>query len=140
LTAEYLARAGGDARIALAGRSPQRLEAVRATLPDSARSWPIITADASSPLTLDAMAARTQVVVTTVGPYSRYGLPLALITDNGSPWGDGPGSPFTPLGVFLIDQNIIISHARPYHPQTMGKDERFHRSLKAEAFLEKYEA
>ena len=65
--------------------------------------------------------------------FRRYGLPLALITDNGSPWGDGPGSPFTPLGVFLIDQNIIISHARPYHPQTMGKDERFHRSLKAEA-------
>ena len=65
--------------------------------------------------------------------FRRYGLPLALITDNGSPWGDGPGSPFTPLGVFLIDQGIVISHARPYHPQTMGKDERFHRSLKAEA-------
>jgi transposase InsO family protein len=65
--------------------------------------------------------------------FRRYGLPLAIITDNGSPWGDGPGSPFTPLGVFLIDQGIAISHARPYHPQTMGKDERFHRSLKAEA-------
>ena len=65
--------------------------------------------------------------------FRRYGLPRTLITDNGSPWGDGPGSPFTPLGVFLIDQGIVISHARPYHPQTMGKDERFHRSLKAEA-------
>ena len=43
------------------------------------------------------------------------------------------GSPYTPLGVFLIDQGIAISHSRPYHPQTMGKDERFHRSLKAEA-------
>ena len=76
LTADYLAHAGGDARIALAGRSPERLEAVRATLPESARSWPIITADASSPASLDAMAARTRVVVTTVGPYSRYGLPM----------------------------------------------------------------
>jgi short subunit dehydrogenase-like uncharacterized protein len=76
LTAEYLAHAGGKARIALAGRSPGRLEAVRATLPESARSWPIITADASSPSSLDEMAARTQVVVTTVGPYSKYGLPL----------------------------------------------------------------
>jgi transposase InsO family protein len=65
--------------------------------------------------------------------FRRYGLPRTIITDNGSPWGDGPGSPYTPLGVFLIDQGVHISHARPYHPQTMGKDERFHRTLKAEA-------
>lgn len=64
--------------------------------------------------------------------FRRYGLPDRLITDNGSPWGNGPGSPFTPLGVWLMEQDIKISHSRPYHPQTMGKDERFHRSLKAE--------
>ena len=64
--------------------------------------------------------------------FRRYGLPERLITDNGPPWGDGPGSPFTPLGVWLIEHGIQISHSRPYHPQTMGKDERFHRSLKAE--------
>jgi transposase InsO family protein len=64
--------------------------------------------------------------------FRRYGLPERLITDNGSPWGDGPGNPFTPLGVWLIEHGIKISHSRPYHPQTMGKDERFHRSLKAE--------
>lgn len=67
-----------------------------------------------------------------VAAFRRYGLPEALITDNGAPWGDGPGSPFTSLGVWLMEQDITISHARPYHPQTMGKDERFHRSLKAE--------
>jgi len=76
LTAEYLARAGGDARIALAGRSPDKLLAVRESLGESAASWPILTADASSPSSLNDMAARTRVVVTTVGPYSRYGLPL----------------------------------------------------------------
>jgi transposase InsO family protein len=64
--------------------------------------------------------------------FRRYGLPERLITDNGSPWGDGPGNPFTPLGVWLIEHGVKISHSRPYHPQTMGKDERFHRSLKAE--------
>jgi len=76
LTAEYLARAGGGARIALAGRSTQRLRAVRDTLGESAQSWELLVADASSPSTLDEMAARTRVVVTTVGPYTRYGLPL----------------------------------------------------------------
>lgn len=65
--------------------------------------------------------------------FGLYGLPDRIMTDNGAPWGNGPGDRFTPLGLFLIDQDIGIVHARPYHPQTMGKDERFHRSLKAEA-------
>ncbi|MBV9350547.1 MAG: saccharopine dehydrogenase NADP-binding domain-containing protein, partial [Mycobacterium sp.] len=76
LTAEYLARAGSSARMALAGRSTDRLKAVRETLGESAQSWPLLTADASSPSTLNAMAAQSQVLITTVGPYSRYGLPL----------------------------------------------------------------
>src|SRR4051794_17021180 len=57
LTAEYLARAGGHARIALAGRSTERLLAVRKTLGESAQSWPVLAADAASPSTLDEMAA-----------------------------------------------------------------------------------
>jgi short subunit dehydrogenase-like uncharacterized protein len=76
LTAQYLAKAGGQARIALAGRSPQKLLAVRESLGEAAQSWPLIEADASSPSTLNDMAARTRVVITTVGPYTKYGLPL----------------------------------------------------------------
>ncbi len=76
LTAEYLARAGAGARIALAGRSTDRLRAVRDTLGEAAQSWPVLSADAASPSTLNEMAARTQVVVTTVGPYAQYGMPL----------------------------------------------------------------
>lgn len=76
LTAEYLAHAAAGARIALAGRSADRLSAMRETLGESARSWPVLTADAAVPSTLNEMATRTQVVVTTVGPYTRYGLPL----------------------------------------------------------------
>jgi short subunit dehydrogenase-like uncharacterized protein len=92
LTAEYLAKAGGNARIALAGRSPDKLAAVRATLGEAARDWPIVTADASSPASLEAMAARTRVVLTTVGPYSRYGLPLvAACAKTGTDYADLTG-------------------------------------------------
>jgi short subunit dehydrogenase-like uncharacterized protein len=76
LTAEYLARAGTGARIALAGRSAERLRAVRDTLGEAAQSWAVLSADAASPSSLNEMASRTQVVVTTVGPYARYGMPL----------------------------------------------------------------
>lgn len=64
--------------------------------------------------------------------FRMYGLPDSINVDNGSPWGDGPGSPYTRLVVWLIRLGIRVSHSRPYHPQTNGKDERFHRTLKAE--------
>lgn len=76
LTAEYLAGAAPDKRIALAGRSTEKLRVVRDSLGDAAQSWSVLQADASSPATLNEMAACTQVVITTVGPYTRYGLPL----------------------------------------------------------------
>jgi transposase InsO family protein len=65
--------------------------------------------------------------------FERYGLPWRMSMDNGSPWGNGPADPFTPLGVWLMEQDIRVGHSRPFHPQTQGKDERFHRTLKAEA-------
>jgi transposase InsO family protein len=64
--------------------------------------------------------------------FQRYGLPERINVDNGSPWGEGPGWRFTLLTVWLARLGIIISHSRPYHPQTNGKDERFHRTLKAD--------
>ncbi|KZM70865.1 saccharopine dehydrogenase family protein [Nocardia terpenica] len=77
LTAEYLAGAAPDgARIALAGRSPEKLTAVRDELGPAAANWPLLVADSSDQAALDGLAARTRVVVTTVGPYLRYGLPL----------------------------------------------------------------
>lgn len=65
--------------------------------------------------------------------FRRYGLPVRINFDNGAPWGSPkePGQ-VTGLGLWLIRLGIRISHSRPYHPQTNGKDERFHRSLKAE--------
>jgi short subunit dehydrogenase-like uncharacterized protein len=77
LLAAYLAEhAPAGTRIALAGRSRARLEEVRAALPAAAADWPLIEADASDPASMAALAAGTRVVVTTVGPYARYGMPL----------------------------------------------------------------
>ena len=65
--------------------------------------------------------------------FRRYGLPYRMLMDNGPPWGAPLTlSPFTPLTVWLIRLGIALSHARPAHPQTLGKDERFHRTLKTE--------
>ncbi|WP_300007824.1 saccharopine dehydrogenase NADP-binding domain-containing protein [Pseudonocardia sp.] len=77
LTAAYLAEhAPAGVRIALAGRSATKLEAVRARLPAAARDWPLIVADSADTAALERLAESTRVLVTTVGPYARYGLPV----------------------------------------------------------------
>src|SRR4051794_30490218 len=76
LVAEYLAQhAPSEVRIGLGGRSLERLEEVRRGLGERARDWPLVVADSADPDALAALAARTKVVATTVGPYLRYGLP-----------------------------------------------------------------
>jgi transposase InsO family protein len=64
--------------------------------------------------------------------FACYGLPDAIITDNGSPWGSDAERRHTVLGAWLMRLGIEHLHTRPYHPQTNGKDERFHRTLKLE--------
>ena len=64
--------------------------------------------------------------------FQRYGLPWRMAVDNGPPWGDSAANQITPLTVWLIERGIRVSHSTPLHPQTLGKAERFHRSLKAE--------
>jgi short subunit dehydrogenase-like uncharacterized protein len=76
LVAAHLAEhAPPGTRIALAGRSRDRLAALGNGLPGGP-DWPLVQADAEDPASLAALARAARVVATTVGPYARHGLPL----------------------------------------------------------------
>lgn len=64
--------------------------------------------------------------------FRRYGLPRSILTDNGSPWGSDAVHRHTSLTVWLMCLDVGVLHSRVYHPQTLGKDERFHRTMSAE--------
>jgi short subunit dehydrogenase-like uncharacterized protein len=86
-------------------------------LGESAQSWELIAADASQPSSLDAMAARTQVVVTTVGPYLKYGLPLvAACAAAGTDYADLTGeSLFIHECIDLFHKQAIDTGSRIVH-------------------------
>jgi transposase InsO family protein len=67
-----------------------------------------------------------------IAGFRRYGLPWRISCDNGAPWGTMMREDrLTRLGAWLIRLGVHLTHARPGHPQTNGKDERFHRTLNA---------
>ena len=97
LVAEYLVQhyaARADAPTwAMAGRSADKLAEVR-DLIGAPKDTPLIVADASDPASLDSMAARAQVILTTVGPYQLYGEPLvAACVKAGTAYADLCGEP-----------------------------------------------
>jgi transposase InsO family protein len=60
--------------------------------------------------------------------FEEYGLPEQMLMDNGVVWQGF----HTGLTFWLVRLGIQVVHGRPYHPQTQGKDERLHRTLKEE--------
>ena len=91
LTAEYLAGVTGAGRWAIAGRSREKLQAVRERL---SRDVPVIVADVGDPASLRALAESTRVVITTVGPYIHYGEPVvAACAAAGTHYVDLTGEP-----------------------------------------------
>lgn len=109
-------------------------------LGDGSRCHPLTVLDDHSRFALGVRACAdeqgTTVQQELTALFRVYGLPGRMVMDNGSPWGDDPDNPYTPLTVWLLRLGVRVSHGRPYHPQTQGKDERFHRTLKAEVLRE----
>ena len=102
------------------------------------RCYPLTVLDDHSRFALGLVACVSQKAATTrtalTAIIRRYGLPWRLTMDNGSPWAaHGYGAAhYTAFSVWLIRLGIRLSFSRPGHPQTQGKDERFHRTLAVE--------
>jgi short subunit dehydrogenase-like uncharacterized protein len=98
LTAEYLAhRAPATTRWALAGRNREKLEGVRrrlAQISPASAQLPLLTADTGDASSMRKLAESTRVVITTVGPYIKYGEPLvAACAAAGTSYVDLTGEP-----------------------------------------------
>ena len=104
---------------------------------DQGRCYPLTVIDdhARYNLVLHACSgqSRQQVQPVLLNAFRRYGLPERINTDNGQPWGSPSAAHgLSQLSVWCIRLGIRVSFSAPGHPQTNGKDERFHRTLKAE--------
>lgn len=60
--------------------------------------------------------------------FDENGLPQAILCDNGVPWADNHQG-YTPFELWMMQMDVLPIHGRPLHPQTQGKEERFHRTL-----------
>ena len=104
----------------------------------TARCHPLTVVDDHSRFALEIGACANEQTATVrerlSGAFRRYGLPERMTMDNGAPWGSSGETDhgLTPLTVWLIRLGIKISHSRPFHPQTQGKNERFNGTLKME--------
>lgn len=103
---------------------------------DRQRCYPLTVLDDHSRYSIVLKAClyeRTGIVQSAlIEAFRTYGLPKRMTMDNGAPWAGHDRNQLTALTAWLIRLGIKVSHSRPYHPQTQGKDERFHRTLKVE--------
>jgi short subunit dehydrogenase-like uncharacterized protein len=107
----------GDLRWALAARNPARVETLQQSLGEEALSLPVLIGDAFDTEFLREMAARTRVVLSTVGPYLTYGEPLvAACAAGGTDYCDLTGEvPFAQRMMDRYGADAEASGARIIH-------------------------
>ena len=103
---------------------------------DKGRCHPLTVLDDHSRYSLGLIACADETDETVRGHlttlFRRHGLPREMLSDNGSPWGGSGALGYTAFEVWLLRLGIRLHHGRAYHPQTQGKEERFHRTLDIE--------
>ncbi|MCA1696994.1 MAG: integrase core domain-containing protein [Actinobacteria bacterium] len=74
--------------------------------------------------------ASPDVVATLYEAGAAWGLPASVLTDNGCIYTAAYRGGYSAMESELFHLGITYKHSRPYHPQTCGKVERFHQTLK----------
>ena len=59
-----------------------------------------------------------------------YGVPASVLSDNGAIYNATSRGGRTAFQSELFELGVLYKHSSPYHPQTCGKVERWHRTLK----------
>lgn len=100
--------------------------------------WSLLDDHSRFALALTACANEQRATVQTLltVAFRTFGLPQAILCDNGAPWGTAGMGGVSQLEAWLLRLGIAPWHGRPYHPQTQGKVERFHGTLAREVFAQ----
>ena len=103
-------------------------------LGDGSRCYPLDILDDHSRfcIQIEAKGSTLGTKESVIRAFETYGLPAAILTDTGAQFSGFRGG-YTQFERFLMDLDVAPIHGRIMHPQTQGKIERFHRTMKQEA-------
>lgn len=106
---------------------------------DGSRCYPLDILDDHSRFCIrtEPKNSATGVKESFIQAFQEYGLPDAILSDHGSQFAGFKGG-YTHFERWLMDLDILPIHGRIMHPQTQGKIERFHRTMKAELLREPF--
>lgn len=106
---------------------------------DGSRCYPLDILDDHSRFCIrtEPKNSATGVKESFIQAFQEYGLPDAILSDHGSQFAGFKGG-YTHFERWLMDLDILPIHGRIMHPQTQGKIERFHRTMKAELLRESF--